>query len=164
MLDSLRAIADCCSEVTSLKEALYSGSSPFHGKVGEWVLKFVAVRENSLEPMYQGPFEITADLKGDFYSVAEVLAGDALGKGMEVHASRLIRFDRSRTSGDEEHQRKLPEGHYVVEKNLQALEGKFLVKWLGVPEPIWEFPGGLRQVLKFKQFCLENNFVAGREA
>lgn len=106
MLDSLRAIADCCSEVTSLKEALYSGSSPFHGKVGEWVLKFVAVRENSMEPMYQGPFE----------------------------------------------------------KILQALEGKFLVKWLGVPEPIWEFPGGLRQVLKFKQFCLENNFVAGREA
>jgi transposase InsO family protein len=159
MLDSLRAIADSCSEVTSLKEAMYSESEPFHGKVGEWVLKYVAVRENSLEPMYQGPFEITADLRGDFYSVAEVLAGDALGKPLDVHASRLIRFDRSRTSGDEEHQRKLPEGHYVVEKILQAQEGKFLVKWLGVQEPKWEHPSGLRQVLKFKQFCLENDLT-----
>jgi len=57
-LDSLRSVADWCGEINSFKRAVASVDTlvAFKGKVGDMVLKFVAVRDNSLEPLYQGPF------------------------------------------------------------------------------------------------------------
>jgi hypothetical protein len=44
--------------INSFKRAVASVDTlvAFKGKVGDMVLKFVAVRDNSLEPLYQGPF------------------------------------------------------------------------------------------------------------
>ena len=164
-LDTMRQIADWCAEISSLKESINSESTraPFHAKVGDFVLKLVAIRENSLEPFYQGPYVVTQDLGKDFYTVCELLADNAKGKPVQVHASRLIRYDISRSSADEEHQRKLPPDHYVVEAVLRGPdldhEGHFLVKWLGITAPRWEPAHALRQVLKFRQFCHDSQLT-----
>lgn len=164
-LDSMRQIADWCAEISSFKASIESQGSkhPLNAQLGDTVLRFMALRENSLEPIYQGPYKITQDLGGDFYTVCELLAGDALGKPVQVHSSRIIKYDMSRSSADAEHQRKLPPDHYVVEAVLHGPdkdhEGHFLIKWLGVPEPKWERAHGLRQVLKFRQFCHDNNLT-----
>jgi hypothetical protein len=157
VLDSLRQVADWCGEIVAVKRAVESArhlEMP-NLKEGDWVLKFVAQRANSLEPMYQGPFCVTADLRNGFYTVNEVLAGEALGVPVDVHASRLITFDRRRTTADAEHARKLPEGYHVVESVLEgpSKDGLFLVKWLYIEEPKWVQPQELRAVLKFQAYC-----------
>ncbi len=55
-LDTLRTLADWCGEIDSFKRAVLSEDvmKTFGGKVGDMVLKFVAVREHALEPLYQG--------------------------------------------------------------------------------------------------------------
>ena len=111
-LEALRQVADWCGEISAVQRAIDSAralETPQFA-VGDWVLKFVAQRANSLEPMYQGPFSVTADLRNGFYTVSEVLAGDVLGTPVDVHASRMLAFDRRRTTADAEHARKLPEG------------------------------------------------------
>jgi len=161
----MRQIADWCSEVSSLKSSVASADhhATFDGKVGDWVLRFAAIRGNSLEPYYQGPYKITEVLGSDFFTVREILAGDALGKAVQVHSSRLIKFDESKTSPDAEHQRKLPKGHFVVSQVLRgpdaAHPGQFQIQWFGVDNPTWEQAHGLRQVLKFRQFCQDNNLT-----
>ena len=122
VLDSLRQVADWCGEITAVQRAIDSARVLETPKmsVGDWVLKFAAQRANSLEPMYQGPFCVTADLANLFFTVNEVLAGDALGVPVDVHVSRLLPFDRRRTTADAEHARKLPEGYHVVETVLEG--------------------------------------------
>ena len=96
----------------------------------------------------------------DFYAVREVLAGDGRGPAFRVHASRLIKFDFSRTSADLEHARKLPDGYGVVQDILGHRDGMVLVKWLGVVEPRWQVVDtSLQQVLRFKQYCVANNLT-----
>jgi hypothetical protein len=157
VLEGLRQVADWCGEISAVQRAIDSArvlETPRFA-VGDWVLKFVAQRANSLEPMYQGPFCVTADLGNGFYTVCEVLAGDALGTPVDVHASRILAFDRRRTTADAEHARKLPEGYHVVEAVLDGPreDGMFLVKWLGVEEPKWELSHELRAVVKFQAYC-----------
>lgn len=165
VLSGVRQVADICSEISSLKASITSEEQVpyFDGKVGDWVLRYAHERENSLEALYQGPYQITKDLRGDFYTIAEVLAGDNLGKEVEVHSSRLVRFNRSRTSGNAEHVRKLPEGYRLVDAILEGpregLPGKVLVKWWGLDAPTWEHVGGLRDVLKYKQFCTDHGLT-----
>ena len=150
-------VANWCGEISAVQRTILTAkalAAPTF-KVGDWVLRFVAERANSLEPMYQGPFAVTADLRNGFYTVCEVLAGDALGKPVDAHVSRLIAFDRRRTTADAEHARKLPEGYYVVEDILDGpnADGLFLVKWMGVAEPRWAEPQELRAVMKFQAYC-----------
>ena len=93
----------------------------------------------------------------------ELLAEDNLGVPVECHASRLIHFNGSRTSGTAEHVRKLDGEHFVVESVLDGPrepDGRFLVKWLGVTEPRWEAQSSeLRAVLKFKAYCAEKKMT-----
>ena len=161
-LDTLRTLADWCGEIDSFKRAVLSEEmmETFGGKVGDMVLKYVAVREHALEPLYQGPFEIVRADPGDFYAVREVLAGNGRGPSFEVHASRLIKFDATRTDADREHARKLPEGYYVVEEIRGHRDGEVLVKWLGVEEPKWQVVDkSLQQVLQFKAYCAANGLT-----
>ena len=167
VLDSLRQVADWCGEIGSLKRSVASQQEyvEFKGVVGDLVLKYVAFRQNSLEPMYQGPYKITEAYGSDFFKVQEWLAGGALGDPVDVHASRLILFDGSRTSGTAEHARKLPEGYYVVESILDGPneKGQFQVKWFGVDNPTWEAAAGLRTVVCFKKYCHDNKLTAKGE-
>ena len=161
-LDTLRTLADWCGEIDSFKRAVLSEEmmETFGGKVGDMVLKYVAVREHALEPLYQGPFEIVRADPGDFYAVREVLAGNGRGPSFEVHASRLIKFDATRTDADREHARKLPEGYYVVEEIRGHRDGEVLVKWLGVEEPKWQVVDkSLQQVLHYKAYCAANGLA-----
>ncbi len=98
---------------------------------------------------------MTADLGNSFFTVCEVLAGDALGTPVDLHASRILAFDWRRTTADAEHARMLPEGYHVVEAVLDGPreDGMFLVKWVGVGEPKWELPHELRAVVKFQAYC-----------
>ena len=165
VLDALRQIADWCGEIDTLKRAVESQGvyKEFTAKEGDLVLRYVGVRENSLHPFYQGPFRVSEDYGNGFYQVRELLADDNLGTPVECHASRLIHFDGSRTSGTAEHVRKLDSETFVVEKVLEGPrepDGRFLVKWLGVTEPRWEAQSReLRAVLKFKAFCAENRLT-----
>ena len=156
-LQALRQVADWCGEISAVQRTIVTAKALAAPKfkVGDWVLKFVAERANSLEPLYQGPFCVTADLRNGFYTVNEVLAGDALGNAVDAHVSRLLAFDKRRTSADAEHARKLPQGYYVVEDILEGpnAEGLFLVKWMGVSEPKWAEPQELRAVRKFQAYC-----------
>jgi hypothetical protein len=162
VLESLRDIADWCGEIDSLKRVWRSETEykKFPGKVGDLVLRFVSSRENSLEPFYQGPFRITQADGSGFYTVCELLANDALGVPVEVHASRLIMFDGSRTSGSAEHARKLDAETHVVEEIMAGPreDGRFQVRWRGIPEPTWE-PAVpyLKQVRMFKDYCQANS-------
>ena len=160
VLQSMRDIADWCGEIDSLKRVWRSEREyeKFPGKVGDLVLRYVSSRENSLEPFYQGPFRITQADGSGFYTVCELLANDALGVPVEVHASRLIMFDGSRTSGTEEHARKLDADTHIVEEILagpREEDGRFQVKWRGIAAPTWE-PAVpyLKQVRMFKDYCL----------
>jgi hypothetical protein len=156
-LQALRQVADWCGEISAVQRTIVTAKALAAPKfkVGDWVLKFVAERANSLESLYQGPFCVTADLRNGFYTVNEVLAGDALGNAVAAHVSRLLAFDKRRTSADAEHARKLPQGYYVVEDILEGPNagGLFLVKWMGVSEPKWAEPQELRAVRKFQVYC-----------
>jgi len=69
VLDSVRQVADWCGEITAVQRAIDSARvlEVPSVAVGDWVLKYVAQRANSLEPMYQGPFCVTADLANGFF-------------------------------------------------------------------------------------------------
>ena len=158
-LQALRQVADWCGEMCALKRTVESESvlKELPCEVGDWVLRLVSHRAHSLEPYFQGQYQVTADNAGGFYEGREVLAGDQLGVRVDCHVSRLIKFDGSRTSSDAEHERKLDSKHLLVEEIMEgprAEDMHFLVKWRGVPTPTWE-PSvtGLRAVVKFKEYC-----------
>ena len=165
VLESIRQVADWCGEIDAVRRALESQDvyKEFTAGVGDLVLRYVGERENSLHPFYQGPFKVTQVGGNGFYQVCELLAEDNLGVPVECHASRLIHFNGSRTSGTAEHVRKLDGEHFVVESVLDGPrepDGRFLVKWLGVAEPRWEAQSSeLRAVLKFKAYCAEKKMT-----
>ena len=159
VLDTMRQVADWCGEISAVKRAMASEKeyAVFPAREGDLVLRYTSTRENSLEPYYQGPYRVTVSYGNGFYQIAELLAGDNLGVSVECHASRLIMFDGSRTSGDAEHARKLGAQDLIVEEVVEgprASDMRFLVRWRGVAEPTWEpSSAGLRMVVKFKEYC-----------
>ena len=102
-------------------------------------------------------------------TVAEIMAGDTEAvpreaKPITLHSNRLWPFDHSRTDADAELARRLGPQDVIVERILDGpdLDGKFLVKWRNVPEPRWEWPGGLAHLVLYKEYLEQHGMVQGR--
>ena len=169
---------DFFTELRSVKRAAASPPDPLLPRftVGEWVLVFnPTLKQNSLTPAYQGPYRIkTVEDNGSggptgWLTVAEIMAGDTEAvpreaKPITLHSNRLWPFDHSRTDADAEHARRLGPQDVIVERILDGpdLDGKFLVKWRNVPEPRWEWPGGLAHLVLYKEYLEQHGMVQGR--
>ena len=174
----IRDIVDFFTELRAVKRAAANPPDPLLPRftVGEWVLVFnPTLKQNSLTPAYQGPYRIkTVEDNGSggptgWLTVAEIMAGDTEAvpreaKPITLHSNRLWPFDHSRTDADAEHARRLGPQDVIVERILDGpdLDGKFLVKWRNVPEPRWEWPGGLAHLVLYKEYLEQHGMVQGR--
>ena len=69
-------------------------------------------------------------------------------------------YDMSRTSFEEEAQRDLPPGEFIISsisnhRSSEAFPGdlEFQVKFLGIPDPSWQGARFLMGATFFKQYC-----------
>lgn len=159
LLTALRFVADGCSDALGFLRAAESAATlaDVSFGVGANVALFYPERENALGSYYRGPFRVT-DRDGDFYVVREILALDALGKGVRTHVSRLMPYDISRTSPNELHLAKLPDGFFVVRSVVDGprADGKFQVSWTHTDELTWEPPVGLLSAKAYVDYCAAN--------
>ncbi len=174
----IRDIVDFYSELRAVRRAAASPPDPLLPRftLGEWVLVFnPTLKQNSLTPAYQGPYRIKAveeDGSGKptgWFTVAEIMAGDTEvtpreAKPIVLHSNRLWPFDHTRTDADAEHARRLGPQDVIVERIVEGpnLDGKFLVKWRNVPEPRWEWPGGLAHLVLYREYLEEHGMVQGK--
>jgi transposase InsO family protein len=156
LLSSLRWLADACSGTLGYLRAADSAEqyADVSFSVGDSVALHYDTLENALGNYYRGPFRVT-NRDGDFYVVNEILAHDALGKSVRTHVSRLLRYDMSRTTPDQIHQAKLPEGFYVVKDVLDGPrdDGRFQVSWLHTDALTWEPSSALLGVAPYAKYC-----------
>jgi len=160
VLTAFRFLADSCSETTAIFRASAHAETVDMPtiNVGDWVLVWYPHRtgDSKFNELYRGPYVVLENLGGDFWRVGEVLAGDAQGTPTDVHASRFHLYDKSRSSGDIEHARKLPTGYAVVKAVLDGpreSDGRFQVQWAHQEDPTWEPPDVLRSVIYFRNYC-----------
>jgi len=168
-----RWVADLCGEISAMRRSMMVQEleTPLHLEVGEWSLLYHVDKKHTLDTFFRGPYEVVSKDKGGFYTVREVLAGHVqgdpqqqrLGKPVECHGARLLPYNGDRTSPGEVHESKLNTvlGFHVVESIVGGprpcpkgfKEQQFLVKWHHREQPTWEYAGGLRKVIVFREYC-----------
>ena len=167
---------DFITELSGLARAAASPPDPMLPRfaVGEWILLYCPDQvSTSLDSEYQGPYRVvfqeldaTTNSPTGWFVVREILAGDTeeaprVGPPIETHSSRMWPFDHSRTTAELEHERRLPPGHHLLERVVEGpdKDGRFLIKWLRLEKPRWEWPTAIAHTAQFKEFCETKGIV-----
>ena len=172
----IREIVDFTTELAGLARAAASPPDPHLPRftVGAWVLLYCPDQvATSLDSAYQGPYRVVfqeldpiTNAPTGWFVVREILAGDTeetprVGPPIETHSSRMWPFDHSRTTAEQEHERRLPPGHHLLDKVVEGpdKDGRFLIKWLRLEKPRWEWPTTIAHTAQFKDYCEAKGMV-----
>ena len=160
-LMTIRRVAETCSEATQWDNKIYFDAGLLDAlevEKGQKFLLWYPDRDNTNNCFWMGPYEATSEESGGFCSLRELLAGGALGKEISVHVSRMLPYDMSRSSANEEHQRKLPEGYGVVTaiESGPREDGRFEVRWAFLEGTTWEPAEALRYSTVFRLYCVSH--------
>ena len=99
------------AEQLATKAAYDARPRPAVYNIGDWVLILYSTHVGSFEPHRRGPFTVTRKLAGDFYSLTKLTDTSVV---IDVHVSRISRFNNTRTTASAEAAFELAEGWRLV--------------------------------------------------
>jgi hypothetical protein len=139
---------------------------------GQHALVFYPARPDKMHAYWRGPYIVQKrDDDRNYYTVAELCDG-SVGEPIEVHVSRLRKYDMSRTDLREEALKKLPEGYLLVTgvrehraKKDYPTELEFMTTWSD-GTTTWEPATSVRRTEQFKEHVKKHRLIgrANRQA
>lgn len=148
------------------KKAWDSKRKPGDYKIGDMVLVH-RTAPNRMLPHFTGPMQVTAvSTDGNMVTVKHFLddVEDDTVDASQVHVSRLLHFDASRTSKAELTAFQLGDGVAVVQEVLEhrrTADGgtEFHIRWYGIDVTSWEPSKALKNVVVVKEYCATHGLL-----
>jgi hypothetical protein len=133
--------------------------------VGQHALVFYPTRPDKMHAYWKGPYIVQKrDADRNYFTVAELCDG-SVGKPMEVHVSRLRKYDMTRTNLRAEALKKLPEGYLLVtgvrghrSKTDHPTELEFDTTWSD-GTTTWEPATSIRRMEHFKAYTKTHKLI-----
>ena len=162
------SISDALSAMRSKLSYDGARSPPKSLALGDTVLVWYPTRPSKLHSYWQGPYKVVSGIDPHgFYKVAEMQAHGGQAPPIDVISHRLMYYDMTRTSFEEEAQRDLPPGEFIISSiinhrpsDTHAGEIEFQVKFLGLDTPSWQGVRFLTGATFFKTYCQTHKISA----